>query len=67
MTDKGAKAILRDALECLEEYQRYGEHMRKIGRGFHPCGISGDSIDGVIARVRLLLDQSMDFPGVSAA
>ena len=40
--------ILRDALSCLSEYQKYGEAMRSIGRGFHPTGRHGHSIGSVI-------------------
>ena len=37
-----------DALSCLKEYRQYAEGMRAIGRGFHPVGMKGHSIDAVI-------------------
>ena len=47
--DTNQAAWMRDAVECLKEYYKYGEEMRKIGRGFHPTGIMGHSIESVIA------------------
>ena len=38
-----------DALSCLKEYRQYGEEMRAIGRGFHPTGIKGHSIEAIIS------------------
>lgn len=38
-----------DALVCLVEYQAYSESMRAIGRGFHPSGKTGHSVEAVIS------------------
>jgi hypothetical protein len=39
---------LRDALECLKGYHAYGEDMRNIGRGYHPTGTVGQSVESVM-------------------
>lgn len=49
---------LRDAQECLREYQAYGEAMRQYGRGFHPVAKDGASIDTVQARIRAAIAQA---------
>jgi len=41
----------KDALQALLEYRKYGEEMRGIGRGFHPTGMAGHSIDGIIGGI----------------
>jgi divalent metal cation (Fe/Co/Zn/Cd) transporter len=40
--------LVRDAVHCLTEYHQYSEEMRKIGKGFHPTGLKGHSIESVI-------------------
>jgi len=44
--------ILHDALSCLDEYWSYGKSMQAIGRGFHPVGRHGHSIENVISNLR---------------
>lgn len=49
---KPEAALLADVQHCLEEYYAYAESMRKIGRGFHPTGLTGYSIESVLAMIR---------------
>lgn len=49
--------ILRDALSCLLEYRRYGEDMRIIGRGFHPCERHGHDIGAVIEHLDEVIEK----------
>lgn len=55
--DTNEAAWMRDALHCLVEYRKYGEEMRGIGRGFHPVGLFGHSIEGVIAGLAQTLEK----------
>lgn len=48
VVDKYTIGALASAVSVLKEYKWYGEEMRKIGRGFHPVGLYGESVDGVI-------------------
>lgn len=42
---------LEAALDCLEQYHRYGEEMRKIGRGPHIVDPNGATMDSVFAGI----------------
>jgi hypothetical protein len=52
--------LMDEALECLKEYHEYGESMRKIGRGFHPTGIFGRSIESIIKAMQKAVDDYTD-------
>lgn len=46
------KALAQDALHMLREYYLYSEEMRKIGRGFHPTGYRGHSVESILMRLQ---------------
>ena len=47
--------LLALAAEGLEEYYKYGQTMRAIGRGFDWGETPGSSTTGFVARIRTLL------------
>lgn len=47
------RQTLRDAYECLTGYHAYAESMRAIGRGYHPTGTVGQSVESVMQAIRI--------------
>lgn len=56
--------ILRDALSCLLQYHKHGEDMRIIGRGFHPTGRHGHSIENVIENLDRVIQDHETIPQI---
>jgi hypothetical protein len=59
LTRKELLNLLDEALYCLEDYYRYGEEMRKIGRGYSGTGSKGQSIQGVLKEIKRALDNTI--------
>ena len=43
---------LKDAYECLTGYYAYAESMHSIGRGYHPTGTVGQSVESVMQAIK---------------
>ena len=58
LTKRELYFLLDEALYCLKDYRRYGEDMRKFGKGFSGTGLHGQSIDSVIKEIQQAVDNS---------
>lgn len=51
MTEAMHRTLLAEAVDMLEQFRDYGEAMREHGRGFQPMGLTGHSVDTLLASI----------------